>query len=400
MFRAAPHIANVRYAIRNIAAEAARVEATGKRVLHCNIGDPLKFDFATPPHLVEAVIRALRDGGNGYAPSAGLLPARTAVAEDARRHGMTRVTPQDVFITAGVSEAIDLLLTATLEPGDEVLLPCPGYPLYDAIAARLQAKAVHYFPDEARGWDIDPSDIASRVTERTRALVLCSPNNPTGTVYRQKTLLDVLEVARRHQLLVLSDEIYDRLSYGEAPAPLGSFSESAAVVMLNGLSKAYLCPGWRVGWLAFVNPDATREIAQAVQRLADARLCGPAPVQHAIEPALFGSQAHLPEMMARLRPRRDLTVQRLNSIPGLSCVEPQGAFYCMPRIQIPGVTSDEDFVLRLLREHQVLFVHGSGFGQREGTQHFRVVFLPPLDVLSEAFDRLERFVRDAPQAAG
>ncbi|MBL8951306.1 MAG: aminotransferase class I/II-fold pyridoxal phosphate-dependent enzyme [Myxococcaceae bacterium] len=392
VFRPAPHIENVRYAIRNIAVEAARVEAEGKRVLYCNIGDPLRFDFATPPHLVEAVERAMRDGKNGYAPSAGLLAARTAVANDAVKRGMSQVTPGDVFITAGVSEAIDLVLTATLEPGDEVLLPCPGYPLYDAIAARLHAKAVAYHPDEANGWQPDARELESRITSKTRALVICNPNNPTGATYSSQTLAALLDVARRHQLLVLADEIYDRLLYGGTHVPMGTLAEGVALVMLNGLSKAYLCPGWRVGWLAFVNPNLTRDLARAVQRLADARLCGPAPVQHAVEPALFGSQAHIAAAMAKLLPRRDLMVKRLNAIRGVSVVAPSGAFYAMPRLELPGLQSDEQFVLKLLREEQVLFVHGEGFGQKPGTHHFRVVFLPPLEVLDEAFARFERFV--------
>jgi alanine-synthesizing transaminase len=393
MFRPAPHIANVRYAIRNVVAEAARVEAQGHTVLHCNIGDPLQFDFVTPPHLVAAVERALHDGHNGYAPSAGLMAARTAVADDAQRRGMKRVTPGDVFITAGVSEALDLLLTATLEPHDEVLRPAPGYPLYDAIAARLQAKVVPYYPDEARGWAIDAEALEAAVTPRTRALVLCNPNNPTGALLERQALNEVLAVARKHRLLVLADEIYDRLLYGGEHVPMGTLAADVPLVMLNGLSKAYLCPGWRVGWLAFVNPNLTRELASAVQRLADARLCGPAPVQHAVGPALFGPQGHIAEMMGRLRARRDLTVKRLRAIPGLSCVEPQGAFYALPKLGVPGFVSDEQFVLQLLQQEHVLFVHGSGFGQAKGTHHFRVVFLPPLDVLEAAFDRLERFVR-------
>jgi alanine-synthesizing transaminase len=396
MFSPAPHIANVRYAIRNIAAEAARVEAQGHAVLHCNIGDPLKFDFVTPPHLIAAVEKAMRDGDNGYAPSAGLIDARAAVAGDAQQRGMKRVTPQDVFITAGVSEALDLILTATLEPGDEVLLPAPGYPLYDAIAARLQAKVVHYFPDEARGWAVDAAALEAAVTKRTRALVLCNPNNPTGALYGRETLLQVLDVARRHQLLVVADEIYDKLLYGGVHVPMGTLADDVPLVMLNGLSKAYLCPGWRVGWLAFVNPALTRDLAAAVQRLADARLCGPAPVQHAVSPALLGPQGHIEEMMTRLEARRDLTVSRLRAIPGLSCVEPAGAFYAMPKLSLPGFASDEEFVLKLLQEEHVLFVHGSGFGQAPGTQHFRVVFLPPLNVLSEAFDRLKAFVTRSP----
>jgi alanine-synthesizing transaminase len=393
MIQPARRIANVKYAIRNIAAEAAKVEATGKRVLHCNIGDPLKFDFTTPPHLVDAVVKAMRDGvGNAYAASAGLKTAREAVARDAQRRGLTRVKPEDVFITSGVSEALDLALTALLEPGDEVLLPSPGYPLYNAIAARLGATAVNYHLDEANGWGVDAEELESRVTKRTKAIVFCNPNNPTGGLVAKEQVLKVIEVARKHELALLSDEIYDKLLYGGVHVPTATLADDVPIITFNGLSKAYLAPGWRVGWLMFSNPALTRDVAAAVQRLADARLCGPAAVQFAVEPALFGSQDHIPEMMGRLTRRRDLTVQKLNAIPGVSCVTPQGAFYAMPRLDLPGLQSDEAFVVKLVHQTGVLFVHGEGFGQKEGTHHFRVVFLPKEAVLAEAFDLLKDFI--------
>jgi len=393
VIRPAPHIANVKYAIRNIAAEAGRLEAQGKRILACNIGDPLKYDFPTPPHLIAAVEKAMHDGLNGYGASAGLKGAREAVANEANARGMKLVKPENVFITSGASEAIDLTLTALLEPGDEVLLPSPGYPLYNAIAARLGAVAVSYYLDEAKDWAIDPDELESHITPKTRAVVICNPNNPTGAVLSQKTIEAVLAVARKHELAVLSDEIYDRLLYGGTHVPTGTLADDVPIIMFNGLSKAYLACGWRVGWLAFVNPHLTADVQAAVQRLADARLCGPAPFQHAVAPALTGSQAHIPVMMEKMRSRRDVMMKGLRAIPGVSVVEPQGAFYAMPRLQIPGVVDDEQFILELLRETGVLFVHGSGFGEKPGTQHFRVVFLPPEPVLAEAFETLGRFIR-------
>jgi len=366
VLRPAPHIANVRYAIRNIAQEASRLEAQGRRIIACNIGDPLKYDFPTPPHLIAAVEKAMRDGLNGYGPSAGLQRAREAVAVDANQRGMPLVRPSNVFITAGASEAIDMTLTALLEPGDEVLLPSPGYPLYNAIAARLNAVAVSYYLDESKDWAIDPEELESHVTPRTRAIVICNP---------------------------LTDEIYDKLLYDGTHVPTGALADDVPIIMFNGLSKAYLACGWRVGWLAFVNPSLTTEVEAAIQRLADARLCGPAPFQHAVAPALTGPQDHIPVMMAKMRSRRDVMVKALRAIPGISVVEPQGAFYAMPRIQLPGVDDDERFILELLHETGVLFVHGSGFGERPGTQHFRVVFLPPEAVLTEAFETLGRFIR-------
>lgn len=389
MVQPARHIANVKYAIRNIAAEAARLEAQGMKILPCNIGDPLRFDFATPPHLVEAVAKAMRDGHNQYVPSAGLKEAREAVAASMR----PAVRPQDVFITAGVSEALDLVLTSLLEPGDEVLLPSPGYPLYNAIAARLQAKVLPYYLDEAMGWAIDAEAIAPLITPRTKAIVVCNPNNPTGAVCSKEQLEGVLAVARKHGLVVISDEIYDRLLFTGTHVPTATLADDVPLITLNGLSKAYLAPGWRVGWLAINTPKLLTDVAAAVQRLADARLCGPGPFQYAVKPALEGPQTHVTETMTRLRARRDLMVKRLNAMPGVSVVEPQGAFYAMPSLTRDWAGGDEAFVLELVRETGVLFVHGEGFGQKPGTRHFRVVFLPPEDVLTAAFDRLETFLR-------
>lgn len=389
----ARRIANVRYAIRNIVAEAAKLEAAGRRILYCNIGDPLKFDFRTPPHLIEAVERAMREGRNGYAPSGGIPQARAAVARDAARRGIKGVAPEDVLITSGASEAIEMALTALLEPGETVLLPSPGYPLYSAVTAKLGIEPTFYQLDEARGWSMDLEEIDSKAQSRTRAIVLCNPNNPTGGQYDTRTLEGLLEIARRKRLVVFSDEIYERLSYGEMPTSSAALADDVPILAFSGLSKAYLACGWRVGWVIFCNGRLTRELRAAAQRLADARLCSAAPPQEAVQPALEGPQEHIREMMGRLRERRDLTVRRLSSIRGISVVEPRGTFYAMPRLELPGVSSDEQFILELLKETGVLFVHGSGFGQQEGTQHFRVVFLPPVEVLSDAFDRLEAFVR-------
>jgi alanine-synthesizing transaminase len=390
----ARHIENVRYAIRNVVAEALRLEAQGRRILYLNIGDPLKFDFQTPPHLIDAVHRAMRDGHNGYAPSAGIPAAREAIAHEALRNGIPGITPLDVVVTNGASEAIELALTALLEPGERVLVPSPGYPLYNAVAARLGVQSVPYSLDEDKGWSLDLSEIDALCTPGTRALLLCNPNNPTGSVLERDVLEGLLEIARRRGLVILSDEIYDKLLYDKVHLPTASLATDVPIITFGGLSKAYLACGWRVGWLVFCNAHLMPGLKAAVMRLADARLCSAGPPQHAIAPALEGPQTHLAEMMGQLRSRRDLMVRRINAIPGLSVVEPAAAFYAMPRIQLPGVTSDEDFVLSLLRETGVLFVHGSGFGQKAGTTHFRVVFLPPEDILATAFDRLEAFVRE------
>lgn len=394
MLRPAQRIENVRYAIRNIAAEAAKLEAQGRQVLHLNIGDPLQFDFQTPPHLVDALDRAVRDGHNGYAPSAGILPAREAIVREAARAGISGVSPADVFVTAGASEALELTLTALLDPGDGVLLPRPGYPLYDAIAAKLSARAIPYDLDEEDGWAPDVAEIERHIDDRTRAIIVCNPNNPTGGVASRESLERVLDIARRHDLLVISDEIYDKLLYdGVTHVATASLATDVPIVTVNGLSKAYLACGWRVGWLVLCHGAKGGEYARAVQRLTDARLCAPAPPQYTIAPALDGPHDHVAEMMGRLRERRDLMVRRVRAIDGLSVVQPGGAFYAMVRIDRQAFATDEQLVLKLLHEESVLFVHGSGFGEKPGTQHFRVVFLPPPSVLEPAFDALERFMR-------
>lgn len=393
MIQPARRIENVRYAIRNVVAEAKRLEGMGREILYCNIGDPMKFDFRTPPHLVEAVCRALREGDNGYAPSAGTPEARRAIADEQARCGLAGMSADDVIVTAGASEAIELVLTALLEPGEAVLLPAPGYPLYNAVAAKLGVQVETYYPDEAKGWVLDPEEIASRVTPRTRAIVLCNPNNPTGAVYPRAVLEGVLEVARRHRLLVVSDEIYAKLLFADRHVPTAALADDVPVITLDGLSKAYLACGWRVGWITFHNAHLMTGLKAAIRRLCDARLCAPGPMQAAIRPALEGPQGHIAEMVARMRERRDQVVERLARIPGLSVVPPGAAFYAMPRIDDARVKDDEQFVLELLRETGVLVVHGSGFGQRPGTHHFRFVYLPPPEVLSRALDQLEAFMR-------
>ena len=251
---------------------------------------------------------------------------------------------------------------------------------------------IDYHPDEARGWALDPPELAARVKGNTRAIVLCHPSNPTGAVYSRAELQAVLEIARRHELLVLSDEIYAKLLFGGAHVPTASLADDVPIVTFNGMSKAYLCCGWRLWWMTFSNLKRLPELKAAIGRLCDARLCAPT-AQAIIPDALNGPQDHLDAMMRKLHARRDVIVSRLGRIPGLSVAKPEAAFYVMPRIDHPRVKDDEQWVLELLRETGVLFVHGSGFGQKPGTRHFRVVFLPPEDVLERAGDLVEQFMR-------
>lgn len=397
--RPARRTAGIQYAIRDIVLLAEEVARGGKQLLNLNIGDPNLFDFAPPPHMIEAVHRAMRDNHNGYAPSSGIPAAIEAVRRETQRKGIRNI--QHVFITSGASEAIELALTALADAGDNVLTPAPGYPLYTAVLSKLEVQNRPYYLDEANDWQPDIDDIASKIDARTRAIVLINPNNPTGSVYSRETLMRLCELAVRHNILLFSDEIYDKLLMdGVTHVSTAAVHDQAKVVTFNGLSKGYVVPGFRIGWGVVSGPAAElADYCGAIGKLERARLSANHPEQYAIQPALEGPQTHIPEMMAKLTRRRDIIASRLNAIPGISCVAPRGAFYAFPRIDL-GVP-DADFVARVLRETGVVLVHGSGFGQRPDTQHFRVVFLPQEDVLSRAMDLIAGVANSIrPQTAG
>ncbi|MBW1878666.1 MAG: aminotransferase class I/II-fold pyridoxal phosphate-dependent enzyme [Deltaproteobacteria bacterium] len=382
---------NVRYAIRDIVVQAKRLEAEGQELVFLNIGDPIQEDFETPRHIIDAICDALRTGHTSYCDSAGVSEAREAIRRDAERRGIPSI--QEVFATAGVSEGIELALCALVEPGDDFLTPSPGYPLYTALAAKLGTRRNEYRLDEQNGWQPDVEDMERQVTPRTRALVLINPNNPTGSVYTVETVDRVVDVARRHGLVIFADEVYDKfLLDGGAHIPVATRAGNHPVLTFGGLSKNYLGPGLRMGWMTVSGAnDALGDYLEALGRLVRARLCANHPIQYAIRPALEGPQDHFEEMLVRLRKRRDLIFARLNAIDGVSCVKPLGAFYAFPRLH-DWAGTDAEFVTELMREEGVVCVPGSAFGQRAGTSHFRIVFLPKEDVLEEALDRIERFL--------
>jgi len=381
---------DITYAVRDIVVLAQQVAAGGKRMLYLNIGDPNQFDFRTPGHIVEAAHRAMENNDNGYAPSSGIPAALAAIEAQAERKGIRNIL--DIFITSGVSEAIDVCFTALVDAGESILVPTPVYPLYSAVLNKLGARPNPYFLDEDNGWQPDLNDIQEKIDPGTRGIVLINPNNPTGSVCTEETLREIISLARQHDLVIFADEIYDQLILEEKKHhSVAALDADAPVVTFNGLSKAYLVPGWRVGW-GVASGDGTIMGAylEAVNKLLRARLCANHPEQHAIGPALQGDQGHLEEMKARLIRRRDLTVTMLNAIEGISCVRPEGAFYAFPRLEIEG--TDWDFVRALIRETGVVVVPGGGFGQRPGSQHFRVVFLPPEEILEQAYDQIGRFM--------
>jgi alanine-synthesizing transaminase len=385
----AQRIERLKYAIRNVANEAARLESEGRRILYLNIGDPLLYDFETPAVMVEAVERAMRDGKNYYGPSAGVFPAREAIAESLESAGVD-VSPGDVFVTSGASEAIDIAMTSLLEPGDNVLTPLPGYPLYSATLTKLGAVERSYRLDPDNRWQPDLDHVESLVDARTRALVVINPNNPTGSVCDEEVLRGLVDIARRNRLVLFADEVYHNYTYGAPPPRLASVANDVPVIAFDSLSKAYLATGWRVGWMTLHGPGLREGIKGAITRLVDARLCGPTPPQFAVPVALAGGKAHLAETMVKLRERRDVTVERIASIPGFTCTAPEAAFYVMPRFTGLDGRSDEDFVLDVLSAEGVLAVHGSGFGMPAEQGYMRIVFLAPVPTLETAFDGIER----------
>ncbi|MFH1037354.1 MAG: aminotransferase class I/II-fold pyridoxal phosphate-dependent enzyme [PVC group bacterium] len=380
----------ITYAVRDIVLLAEEAARQGREMLYLNIGDPNQFDFRTSPEIIEAVCRAMRNNYNGYAPSSGIEEAREAIREAARRRGIKRI--QDVFITTGASEAIDICLTALLNQGDNALVPAPGYPLYSAIIHKLTAEPRPYYLDEENNWQPDLGDIAAKIDGRTRAIVIINPNNPTGSIYREEVLKGIIALAREHNLVIFSDEIYDSLTLdGKKHITTASLDPEAAVITFNGLSKNYLAPGFRIGWgIVSGLEEELADYLEAVNKLLRARLSASHPVQWAIKPALEGEGAHLVEAREKLTRRRDITVEMLNAIPGISCVRPEGAFYAFPRLHITG--TDEQFVRELIRATGVVVVPGAGFGQKPGTRHFRVVYLAPEAVLEKAYRKIACFL--------
>ena len=381
------------YAIRNIVAEAKAVEARGTAVRYLNIGDPVAFGFSTPAHLVEAASRAMRDGHNGYLASAGILEAREAVAADYTARGVP-TSADRVLITAGTSEGIELTLSALVDPGDEVLVPSPTYPLYTAVLAKIGATPRYYRTDPDRDWQPDLDHLRTLVTARTKAIVMIDPNNPTGAVYPTAVRRAIIDLAEQHDLTILADEVYGELGY-EGPVPaLATLDLDAPIISFSSLSKAYLAPGWRTGWLVVGATPRLDAALAAIKKMADGRLCSPGPMQHAVAPALLGDRSHQPAFRAALAERAKVTTDLLNAIPGMRCVAPRGAFYAMPQVTLPPGRTDEHYVLSLLRETGILTVYGSGFGMAPEAGTFRIVFLAQPSELRSIYTDIGAFTAE------
>ena len=384
-------LAGVEYAIRDIVLAARRVQERGVRVDYLNIGDPVQFGFQPPDNVRQAFIDAISRGENYYSSSEGLPDLREEIARKEAAKGL-EVSADDVLVTNGVSEGLDMVISSIVEDGDEVLLPGPYYPPYASYIQLHGGVPVEFAVDMSRSTpDID--DIRSKITPRTVAICLISPNNPTGTVFSRQSLREVVDVANQHGLYIICDEIYDRVVFDEGFAGIGSVASDSPVILLNGFSKAHLMSGWRIGYIAFNRSPGLEAIRQNLPKLARVRIATSLPAQHAALESLRGPQRYIDDFVSEVRRRRDLVVGRLNAMPGISCPNPKGAFYVFPRIEDVGrFGTDKDFVTRLLESKGVLAVHGSGFGRQYGSGHFRLVYLPGPDVLESAMDRIEDFV--------
>lgn len=381
---------HITYAVRDIVVVANEVAKSGKEMLYLNIGDPNVFDFAPPRHIIDATHEAMLKNHNGYSPSSGIKEAVNAIESEANRKGIDNIL--DVFVTTGASEAIEIAITSLADDGDNILTPTPGYPLYTAIASKLASIENPYYLNEENGWLPDIDDIKSKINSRTKGIILINPNNPTGSLYTTEILQQIVDLALEHNLVIFADEIYDKLLYdGKKHVSIASLNKEVSCITFGGLSKNYMVPGFRIGWgIVSGRMPIMKNYIEAMNKILRARLCANHPEQYAIKPALLGNQNHLTEAIRKLTIRRDLTVNMLNAIPGISCVKPEGAFYAFPKIQIDQ--PDLHFVTELLRETGVVLVHGSGFGQVPGTRHFRVVFLPNEEILTKAYTNLAKFL--------
>ena len=381
----------VEYAIRDIIVHAREYEKSGRQIIYLNIGDPVKYDFKTPDHIKQALIDSVSHDFNYYTDSEGLYELREAIVEKESRKGLS-ITAEDVLVTNGVSEGLDMTMASIVEPNTEVLMPGPYYPPYASYVKFYGGRPIEFklTPDGKP----DLEDLISKITPRTRALCIISPNNPTGEVFDHKSLKQLVDIAAEHSLYIICDEIYDSLVFDGEFTGIGKVAKDSPVILLNGFSKVYLMTGWRCGYICMnSNCSKLENIRNNIPKLARVRISTNLPVQKAAIAALRGPQDHIPMMVSKLRRRRDLVVKRLNQISSISCNMPKGAFYAFPKINLSSRwKNDKHFVLDLLNETGVLTVHGSGFGSNFGTDHFRIVYLPQEQILDEAMDKLEHFI--------
>jgi aspartate/methionine/tyrosine aminotransferase len=383
-------VAGVEYAIRDITLSAKKLEKQGQKITYLNIGDPVAYGFQPPENVKDAFIKAIKNNQNYYAPSEGLPELRQAIAEKEKRKGLL-TTEDDIIVTNGVSEGLEMLMASIVEPGDEVLIPGPYYPPY-ASYVRLFGGIPVEFGVDLNNSTPDLDDVKSKITPKTVAICFISPNNPTGAVFSETSLKDLIDIAIKNDLYIICDEIYDQIVFDEKFVGIGKVGGDSPIILLNGFSKVHLMSGWRVGYIAFNDSKKLDILRENVPKLARVRIASNLPVQHAALESLRGPQDYIPKFVSELKKRRDYVTKRINGMHGLSCPIPKGAFYAFPKIENNKYKSDKEFVLELLKSKGVLTVHGSGFGTKYGSGHFRMVFLPEINVLENALDKIEEFV--------
>jgi len=387
----AQRCANVRYAIRDIIVEAKKLIPTDMKILPLNIGDPNNFDFRPPEHIIKAVTKNIPEF-SGYAPSEGLDEAREAIAEFQKKFNINNISKNDVLITTGGADAINLALNSICNRGDNILVPAPNYPAYEAQINFLECENRYYYLDENNDWQIKPKEIESLIDEKTKAIIIINPNNPTGKMLNQETLTQVLQIAKDKNLIVIADEqVYQYFVYEGEQKMCASLGIDVPIISIGSMSKSYFVPGWRIGWMVFHNFENYNDIKETIFKLKRVQIGSPHPLQLAIKPALTGDHQFLVEAVEKLKKRRDLLFEGINSIKGLSLIKPNSAFYAFIKIDLP-FENDKQFVLELAKETGILVVNGSGLGEKEGSMYFRAVFLPQEEVLKEAIEKLDKFI--------
>ncbi len=387
---------NIEYAIRDVVVPATELEAQGHTIIKLNIGDPIAYPgLPTPSHMVEAFSKALADGRNGYSPSYGLPELREAIANDERSKGWP-ASADDVYVCHGVTEALQVLFQATLEEGNQVLAPGPHYPPYMAYPQMYGAETIEYRLDSSDGWSLDFDDIEAKMNEEVRLFVLINPNNPTGAVVGQDDIDKLLEILQRWpKCILVADEIYDGLDFSNNQVSAASRTNSTPVVVLNGVSKVYYAPGWRIGYMAIHDPTSVLgSVRDGIERILRSRLCASTPAQLGFLAGLQQDRSWMKQYSDTVKERRDVCLSRIAEIEGLEVEAPEGAFYMFVRLTDERwKNNDKQFVLQLLHEEHVLLVHGSGFSREKGKGHVRLVFLPDVATLNTAFDRIDAFLQ-------
>jgi tyrosine/nicotianamine family aminotransferase len=389
-------VRTIEYAIRDVIVHARQVAKTGKKIYYLNIGDPVAFDFRTPIHIKQALTKAVEEDANAYSASEGLPELREAISQKEKRVNDVDVSAENVIVTQGISEGIQMVMAALIDAGDEILLPGPTYPPYISYARFFGGKPITYQTVEENGWQPNVDDLRKKISKRTRGIVIINPNNPCGALYEEKVIRQILDLAGEHDLPVISDEIYDQIVFEKKFVSTTHLTKDVPVIGLNGFSKAYLMTGWRLGYVYFRDQKGElQEMKQCVEKEARIRLCANTPVQKAGVAALNGPQDHVKETVRKLKERRDYAWKRLNNIEGISCAKPEAAFYVFPKIREVGSRwkTDMEFALNLLKDTGVLFVHGSGFDPIYGAGHVRGVILPPIETLEQALGEVENFMK-------